>query len=104
MKLGGGFELGGDAADRGESYLPVVDGYVLPDDPGRLFAEGKVQNVALIAGTNADEGTLLGGPPVKNIADLHKWAAKQLVPRPRLCWRFTRLRATAKLTLRLRRW
>ncbi len=80
LKLGGGFELGGDAADRGESYLPVVDGYVLPDDPGRLFAEGKVQNVALIAGTNADEGTLLGGPPVKNIADLHKWAAKQFGP------------------------
>jgi len=80
LKMAGGFELAGDAADRGESYLPVVDGYVLPDDPGRLFAEGKMQNVALIAGTNADEGTLLGGPPVKNVADLHTWAAKQFGP------------------------
>jgi para-nitrobenzyl esterase len=80
MKMAGSFELAGDAADRGESYLPVVDGWVLPDDPGKLFAEGKIQNVALIAGTNADEGTLLGGPPVRNLADLQKWAAKQFGP------------------------
>jgi para-nitrobenzyl esterase len=32
--------------------------------------------VALIAGTNADEGTLLGGPPVHNLADLRKFAQK----------------------------
>ena len=77
LKMGGGLQVGGDAADRGESYLPVVDGYVLPDDPGRMIAQGKIQNVALIAGTNADEGTLAGGPPVKNLADLQKYAAKQ---------------------------
>jgi para-nitrobenzyl esterase len=31
----------------------------------------------LIAGTNGDEGTLMGGPPVKNLAALRKWAEKQ---------------------------
>ena len=77
LKMAGGFDFAGDAASRGESYLPVVDGWVFPDDPGKLFAEGKIQNVALIAGTNADEGTLAGGPPVRNLADLHKWASKQ---------------------------
>lgn len=70
-------ELGGDAADRGESYLPVVDGQVIPDEPARLFATGKFHNVALIAGTNADEGTLMGGPPVRNVAALRTWASKR---------------------------
>jgi len=57
-------DLAGDKADRGEAYMPVVDGVVLPDDPARLFATNKFAHVALIAGTNADEGTLMGGPPV----------------------------------------
>jgi para-nitrobenzyl esterase len=69
--------LGGEAADRGESYMPVVDGWSLPDDPARLFSEGKFHHVAIIAGTNADEGTLLGGPPVHNLDALRKWAQEQ---------------------------
>lgn len=74
-----GMPISGDntAADRGEAFMPNVDGVVLPDDPARLFAAGKVHPVALIAGTNADEGTLLGGPPVRNLESYAKWAARQ---------------------------
>ena len=57
--------------------FPVVDGAVLPDDPARMFSQGKFHNVALIIGTNADEGTLMGGPPVKTLATLRAWAGKQ---------------------------
>ena len=63
------------AAERGETFLPVVDGVVLPDDPARLFDAGKFHHVALIAGTNADEGTLMGGPNVHNLEALKKYAA-----------------------------
>jgi para-nitrobenzyl esterase len=70
-----------EAADRGEAYLPVVDGWVLPDDPARLFPAGKFHHAALLAGTNADEGTLLGGPRVRSIAQLHKWAQDKVGPR-----------------------
>lgn len=63
------------AAERGETFLPVVDGVVLPDDPARLFDTGKFHHVALIAGTNADEGTLMGGPNVHNLEALKKFAA-----------------------------
>jgi para-nitrobenzyl esterase len=77
LKISGPLAVGGEAADRGESFFPVVDGYVFPDDPARLYLEGKAHNVALIAGTNADEGTLMGGPPVKNVAALRKFAEKQ---------------------------
>jgi para-nitrobenzyl esterase len=69
-----------DAADRGEAYMPVVDGWVIPDDPARLFASGKFHHVALIAGTNADEGTLMGGPPVRSLEQYRKWAAQKLGP------------------------
>jgi para-nitrobenzyl esterase len=61
------------ASERGEVYLPAVDGYVLPDDPARLFAEGKFHHVPLIAGANRDEGTLFA-PPVRNLAQWRKWA------------------------------
>ena len=67
-----------DAAERGEAYMPVVDGWVIPDDPARLFASGKFHHVALIAGTNADEGTLMGGPPVRNLEQYRKWAAEKV--------------------------
>jgi para-nitrobenzyl esterase len=79
MKLTGGVDFTGEKSDRGEAYLHIVDGWVVPDDPARLFAQGKFQHVALIAGTNADEGTLMGGPPVRNIAALRKWADKQFI-------------------------
>jgi carboxylesterase type B len=77
MKLSGGVDFAGDKADRGEAFMPAVDGKVLPDDPARLYLTGKFQHVALIAGTNADEGTLMGGPPVKNVAQFKDWLVKQ---------------------------
>lgn len=65
------------SAETGDLYIPCVDGWVLPDDPARLFAAGRFHKVPLIAGTTADEGTLLGGPPVKDLESYRKWAAKQ---------------------------
>jgi para-nitrobenzyl esterase len=76
LKLAAPMDMGGEATDRGEAYMPVVDGVVLPDDPARLYSSGKFHNVALIAGTNADEGTLFP-TPVGNLAQLRKWADKQ---------------------------
>jgi para-nitrobenzyl esterase len=65
------------AADRGEAYMPVVDGWAIPDDPARLFTAGKFHYVNLMAGTNADEGTLLGGPPVRSMEQYRKWAQEK---------------------------
>ena len=80
LKLAGGPDMGGDKADRGEAFMPVVDGVVFPDDPAKLFSAGRFAKPALIAGTNADEGTLMGGPPVHNLADLRKYAEKTFGP------------------------
>lgn len=39
-------------------FGPVIDDWVITDDPARLFAAGKQHAVPLMVGTNADEGTI----------------------------------------------
>jgi para-nitrobenzyl esterase len=39
----------------GRGSAPVVDGWVIPEDPGEIFAEGKQIPVPVLAGSNRDE-------------------------------------------------
>lgn len=52
------------AADvlRGRGGGPIVDGYFLPEDVGRVFAEGKQNDVPVLLGSNKDEGTFFLQP------------------------------------------
>jgi para-nitrobenzyl esterase len=45
----------------GRGMGPVVDGYLIPEDPGKVFAAGKQINVPVLAGSNRDES--FGGNP-----------------------------------------
>lgn len=48
--------------EKGLTWKPVVDGYVLPDLPTKLWLAGKQWPVPLLIGSNADEGnTFLAG-------------------------------------------
>ena len=42
----------------GPLFVPVVDGWALPDQPGVLFSQGKRKNVPLMVGSNADEANI----------------------------------------------
>jgi para-nitrobenzyl esterase len=42
----------------GDYWGPIVDGWVIPEDPAAVFRAGRQASVALIAGTNADEGSV----------------------------------------------
>jgi para-nitrobenzyl esterase len=42
--------------------LPIVDGYVIPDDPYTLYAAGKQADVPLLLGYNADESAHMFSP------------------------------------------
>ncbi|MHC4607658.1 MAG: carboxylesterase/lipase family protein [Planctomycetota bacterium] len=54
---------------KGNKFYPVVDGWVLPDDPGTLFDTGRQHDVPFMTGSNADEGTIfLKQLPVKRVA------------------------------------
>lgn len=77
LKLDGAMPSGSkSASDRGESYEPVVDGVVLPDDPARLFESGRFAHVALIAGTVADERTGRG-PKVHSLSALRTFVERE---------------------------
>lgn len=39
-------------------FEPIIDGWVIPDDPGTIFESGRQAGVPLIVGTNADEGSI----------------------------------------------
>jgi para-nitrobenzyl esterase len=46
--------------------LPIVDGYVVPEDPYATFAAGRQNDVPLLIGSNADEGRpMLAGRDVR---------------------------------------
>ncbi len=56
------------SSSRGNKLYPMVDGYVLPDEPGKLFAEGKQHNVPLIMGSNAADGNIFAlNMPLKSV-------------------------------------
>jgi len=46
------------ALTKGNPFEPIVDGWVIPDDPSDLFDAGKQHKVPIMAGSNADEATL----------------------------------------------
>jgi len=53
---------------KGTKFGWIVDGWLLPDDPDKLFAAGKQCKVPLMLGTNADEGTVfLKQLPIKRV-------------------------------------
>ncbi len=39
-------------------FWAIVDGWVIPDDPDKLFKSGKQADVPFMVGTNADEGSM----------------------------------------------
>jgi para-nitrobenzyl esterase len=43
-------------------FWPVVDGYVITGDQYKLYEEGKYNDVAVIIGTNSDEGSMFARP------------------------------------------
>lgn len=47
----------------GLAFAPIVDGYVVPEDVYLIFAKGKQNDVPVLVGSNADEGTTLRTPP-----------------------------------------
>jgi len=44
--------------EKGVTWTPVADGRLLPDLPGKLWAEGACHDMPLLIGSNADEGNL----------------------------------------------
>jgi para-nitrobenzyl esterase len=61
----------------GNRFAPIVDGWVIADDPGAVFEAGKQANVPLIVGTNADEGSIFVlSLPLNSVEAYHALASR----------------------------
>ena len=55
--------------DHGLSFDAIVDGWVIPEQPAKIFAEGKQFNIPVLVGSNADEATVFGHAGPKTLAE-----------------------------------
>jgi para-nitrobenzyl esterase len=46
--------------DRKVHFDAIVDGWIVPEQPAKIFAEGKQMRVPVLVGSNANEGTVFG--------------------------------------------
>ena len=66
------------AAPSGPMQAIVVDGWVLPEAPTKIYADGRQQKVALIIGNNSQE--MQGGRGVNSAADLRPVISQRFGP------------------------
>jgi len=59
---------------------PKVDGWLLPKDIYTIFADGRQNDVPVLAGSNADEGTTLSPYPPSGTAQLFQEQVKRRYP------------------------
>jgi len=68
------------AAGQWAANRPKVDGWLLPKDIYTIFAEGKQNDVPVLAGSNADEGTTLAPWPPSGTAQFFQEQVKRRYP------------------------
>jgi para-nitrobenzyl esterase len=51
------------SGDRQIQFDAIVDGWVVPEQPAKIFAEGRQAHIPVLVGSNADEATVFGHGP-----------------------------------------
>lgn len=59
--------------DRKVHFDAIVDGWVVPEQPARIFTEGKQARVTVLVGSNADEATVFGHGGPKTVDEYKKY-------------------------------
>jgi len=63
------------------AWTPFADGYIVPDQLARLYAEGRFMHIPVLAGTNANEGNLfLTHYHPTNTDGFHAWIEEAFAP------------------------
>lgn len=63
---------------KGIQFGPIVDGKVIPDDPGEVWLEGRQFDIPFMAGANADEGTIFMGKIKIKRPIGYRWLVKRM--------------------------
>jgi para-nitrobenzyl esterase len=58
--------------DRDLQFDAIVDGWVVPEQPAKIFAEGRQAHIPVLVGSNADEATVFGPGPA-NLSEYRKY-------------------------------
>jgi para-nitrobenzyl esterase len=53
-------------------FAAIVDGWVVPEQPSKIFAEGKQVHIPVLVGSNANEATVFGRGPA-TVSDYRKY-------------------------------
>lgn len=61
----------------GTAAYPIVDGVVIPDDPARMFEQGRFHKVPMMVGGNADDGSIAAAR-VASLAEANALESKRL--------------------------
>jgi para-nitrobenzyl esterase len=69
-----------DPDQGGQTFRPIVDGVVIPDDPAVLFAKGAFHHVPMIVGTNGNEGGFFAPRQVTTREQADAWLRNQFGP------------------------
>jgi para-nitrobenzyl esterase len=62
--------------DRQVHFDAIVDGWVLPEQPAKIYAEGKELWIPVLVGSNADEATVFGHNDLKTVDQYKKYLLK----------------------------
>ena len=60
------------STDRDLQFDAIVDGWVVPEQPAKIFAEGRQAHIPVLVGSNADEATVFGPGPA-NLSEYRKY-------------------------------
>ena len=62
--------------DQQVHFDAIVDGWVIPQQPAKIFAEGKQMHIPVIVGSNADEATVFGHAGPKTVKEYKKYLSE----------------------------
>lgn len=68
------------SGDRQAHFDAIVDGWVVPEQPAKIFGEGRQLHVPVLVGSNADEATVFGHGGPKTINEYKKYLSEDTGP------------------------
>jgi len=60
------------SSDRDLQFDAIVDGWIVPEQPAKIFAEGRQAHIPVLVGSNADEATVFGPGPA-NLSEYRRF-------------------------------
>lgn len=62
--------------DREVHFDAIVDGWVIPEQPAKIFAEGRQLRIPVLTGSNADEATVFGHGGPRTVDEYRKYLVR----------------------------